>query len=364
MTTEDAAQKELESLHAQVATLTQLLSVQRAQYMEQAGRLEKVIDELKHRAAALAQSEDAQRRQSAILHWMLDNMADGLVVLDAEGTHLLSNRSADAIIGDLAMGLPRPAEPLAEGRARLLLADEVTPCPVESEPLLRALRGEEVREEELFIRRPSPAEGAFVSVNATPLLDESGIQGAVAVFRDITDRKRQQDKLETKQRELYDAERARNEALERLQESQADLIQRQQLALQELSTPILDLWENVLALPVIGVVDSSRSAQIMERLLSEIVARRSRYVIIDVTGVEVIDTQTASHFLRIARTVELLGARCVLTGMRPAVAQTVVQLNVDLKQVLTLRSLRQGLRYCVARMQEADRDARSEEPVT
>ena len=124
---------------------------------------------------------------------------------------------------------------------------------------------------------------------------------------------------------------------------------RKQLALQELSTPVLDVWSDVLALPIIGTVDSSRSAQIMERLLGEIVAKRSRWVIIDVTGVEIIDTQTASHFLRVAKAVELLGARCLLTGLRPAVAQTLVQLDVDLREVQTLRSLKHGLRHCIGR---------------
>jgi rsbT co-antagonist protein RsbR len=168
--------------------------------------------------------------------------------------------------------------------------------------------------------------------------------------------------MEAQRGEVLAAERAKNEALERLQQSQADLIRKQQLALQELSTPILDVWDDVLALPIIGTVDSSRSAQIMERLLSEIVAKRSRWVIIDVTGVEIIDTQTASHFLRVAKAVELLGARCLLTGLRPAVAQTLVQLNVDLREVRTLRNLKHGLRHCIDRRLLAGRDLGARSP--
>jgi rsbT co-antagonist protein RsbR len=116
---------------------------------------------------------------------------------------------------------------------------------------------------------------------------------------------------------------------------------------QELSTPILTLWEDVLALPVIGVVDSRRSAEMMERLLDEIVRSQSRFVIIDLTGVEVIDTSTADHFMKLVKAVGLIGARCVLTGIRPAVAQTLVDLDVNFGQLETLRNLKHGLRYCL-----------------
>jgi rsbT co-antagonist protein RsbR len=359
MAKEDATTTEIEALRAQVATLEQLLATHEEAELEHAARMERMIQELEERAVELSQSEAALRRQSAILHWMLDNMTDGLVVLDESGTHLLSNKAAERVTGDIPMGLPRERDPQASEAkdGKIYLADGETACSLESEPLLRALRGEEVRDLELLIHRPSEGVRMFVSVNATPLRDETGIRGAIGVFRDITERKRHEDEMEAQRGEVLAAERAKNEALERLQQSQAELIRKQQLALQELSTPILDVWDDVLALPIIGTVDSSRSAQIMERLLSEIVAKRSRWVIIDVTGVEIIDTQTASHFLRVAKAVELLGARCLLTGLRPAVAQTLVQLNVDLTEVRTLRNLKHGLRHCIDRRLLAGREA-------
>jgi rsbT co-antagonist protein RsbR len=107
------------------------------------------------------------------------------------------------------------------------------------------------------------------------------------------------------------------------------------------------LWEDVLALPVIGIVDSRRSAEMMERLLHEIVQKQSRFVIIDLSGVEVIDTSTADHFMKLVKAVGLIGAQCVLTGIRPAVAQTLVDLDVSFGQLETLRNLRHGLRYCL-----------------
>jgi hypothetical protein len=119
---------------------------------------------------------------------------------------------------------------------------------------------------------------------------DGSISGAVAVFRDTTEAKQLVEDLEVKNRDLSESEQAKTELVERLR-----------LAIDEVSTPILELWDDVLALPVIGVVDSRRSVQIMERLLDEIVHRQSRFVIIDLTGVEFIDTRTADCFTKLIR---------------------------------------------------------------
>jgi rsbT co-antagonist protein RsbR len=137
-----------------------------------------------------------------------------------------------------------------------------------------------------------------------------------------------------------------NETIRNLKD-QVDVIQRQAFAIQELSTPILQLWTDILALPVIGVVDSQRAAEIMDRLLGEIVARKSKYVILDLTGVEVVDTKTADHFIKLIQAARLVGTQCVVTGIRPAVAQTLVELGVDLTTITTLRDLQAGLHHCL-----------------
>jgi anti-anti-sigma factor len=139
---------------------------------------------------------------------------------------------------------------------------------------------------------------------------------------------------------------------------QLDTIEQQRRAIQELSTPILQLWEGILVLPVIGFVDSVRSQQMMERILEEIVERQARHVIIDVTGVAVMDTQTADYFTKIFNSVRLLGAHCLLTGIRPAVAQTLVHIGVQLDQVTTRRNLQQGLQECL-RLIDRERAARA-----
>ncbi len=147
-------------------------------------------------------------------------------------------------------------------------------------------------------------------------------------------------------------------------EKQIDTIRHQQETqaamehlVRQLQTPILELWDDVLCLPVIGMVDSRRSADMMETLLNEIVVRRSKYVILDITGVEIVDTRTADHFVKVMKSAELLGTRCIMTGIRPAVAQTLVELGVDLSSIRTLRNLQEGLRYCL-REAEVNRAAR------
>lgn len=138
--------------------------------------------------------------------------------------------------------------------------------------------------------------------------------------------------------------------IRRQQESQAAM----EHLVRQLQTPILEIWDDVLALPVIGMVDSRRSQEMMETLLVEIVNNRCKYVILDVTGVEIVDTRTADHFVKVMKSAELLGTRCIMTGIRPAVAQTLVELGVDLSSIRTLRNLQEGLRYCL-RESEAHR---------
>jgi len=140
--------------------------------------------------------------------------------------------------------------------------------------------------------------------------------------------------------------------IRRQQESQAAM----EHLVRQLQTPILEIWDDVLALPVIGMVDSRRSQEMMETLLVEIVNNRCKYVILDITGVEIVDTRTADHFVKVMKSAELLGTRCIMTGIRPAVAQTLVELGVDLSSIRTLRNLQEGLRYCL-RETEAQRTA-------
>jgi rsbT co-antagonist protein RsbR len=116
-------------------------------------------------------------------------------------------------------------------------------------------------------------------------------------------------------------------------------ILRQQQELLELSTPVVKLWEGVLALPLIGVLDSARTQVVMESLLQAIVDTGAEIAIIDITGVPTVDTLVAQHLLRTVAAARLMGADCIISGIRPQIAQTIVHLGVDLTNVTTKASL-------------------------
>jgi rsbT co-antagonist protein RsbR len=120
-------------------------------------------------------------------------------------------------------------------------------------------------------------------------------------------------------------------------------IEQQRSAIRSLSTPVIEVWRGVLCLPVVGVMDTQRSAEMTSALLTTIVEKGARYAIIDITGIEVMDTRTVDHFIRMAKAIRLLGAECALTGLNPHIAQTVVHMGLDLSDIVTHRSLRDAL---------------------
>jgi rsbT co-antagonist protein RsbR len=150
-------------------------------------------------------------------------------------------------------------------------------------------------------------------------------------------------------------EQQRSAEYQRELEEKLATIERQRAAIRELSTPIMEVWDGILCLPIVGVMDSSRSADMTDALLRAVVATKARCTIIDITGIEVMDTSTADHFIRMAKSVRLLGAECVLTGINPQIAQTVVHMGVDMAGVITHRSLRDALQYFVRRDRAAGR---------
>ncbi|MNS14941.1 RsbT co-antagonist protein RsbRA [compost metagenome] len=121
------------------------------------------------------------------------------------------------------------------------------------------------------------------------------------------------------------------------------IIKSQAQALTELSTPVIQVWEGIIALPLVGSIDSIRAKEIMEKLLEAVVAQEADVVIIDITGVPVVDTQVANRLMRTVEAVRLLGTSSIITGINPVIAQTLVQLGVDLSQLSTKSSLRAGL---------------------
>ncbi len=126
------------------------------------------------------------------------------------------------------------------------------------------------------------------------------------------------------------------EAFQKMRES---IISRQQQELLELSTPVVRLWDNILALPLIGTLDSARTQVVMQNLLDAIVQTRSDFAIIDITGVPTVDTLVAQHLLKTVAAARLMGADCLISGIRPQIAQTIIHLGVDLSAVTTKATL-------------------------
>ncbi|MDI1447600.1 STAS domain-containing protein [Polyangium sp. 6x1] len=164
----------------------------------------------------------------------------------------------------------------------------------------------------------------------SPIKDARGeVVAALGVTLDKSDSKRSMQELQNK----------------------LHLIDRQQEVIRNLETPIIEVWDHVITLPMVGIVDSARAARVMDDLLTAVSRQNARYAILDLTGVEIVDTATAAHILSLVSAIRLLGAEGIITGIRPTVAQTVVSLGLDLSRVTTCANLREGLRLCIRRMQ-------------
>src|SRR5262249_38792647 len=160
----------------------------------------------------------------------------------------------------------------------------------------------------------------YVSVIMTALRDAQGnLKGFGKLARDLT---------------------AQREAEERVRQQSRDIM--------EMATvPVVQVWEGILLVPLIGMLDSARTQQLMERLLLRLTESGSGVALLDITGVPTIDTQTAQHLIETIKAVRYIGAEVVLTGVRPVIAQTLVHLGVDLSNVTTRSSLREGLRVAL-----------------
>jgi anti-anti-sigma regulatory factor/PAS domain-containing protein len=193
--------------------------------------------------------------------------------------------------------------------------------------LVRALSGEESR----VMNTLAPGVN-FESWYMPMLAPDGSVEGVMGLGVDASERVKSEQDLREK----------------------LELIQRQSATIRALATPIIQVWDEVLCLPVIGTVDSARTADMMQGLLDAIVREQARYAIVDLTGVEVVDTSTADHLIQLFRAAKVLGVDGVLCGIRPAVAQTVVALGLELASVRTTRSLRDALKWCI-RMRAAAR---------
>jgi rsbT co-antagonist protein RsbR len=134
------------------------------------------------------------------------------------------------------------------------------------------------------------------------------------------------------------------------QKSREEVISRQQQEMLELSTPVVELWQGILALPLIGTLDSARTQIVMQNLLEAIVAKTASIAIIDITGVPTVDTLVAQHLLKTVAAARLMGAECIISGIRPQIAQTIIHLGVELGNVATKATLASALQMSLRKL--------------
>ncbi|MEE1927949.1 STAS domain-containing protein [Streptomyces sp. TRM 70351] len=143
-------------------------------------------------------------------------------------------------------------------------------------------------------------------------------------------------------------------------EGREEIIQRQSRELLEQSTPVVQIWRHVLAVPLIGTLDTSRTQVVMENLLQSIKDNEAQVAIIDITGVAMVDTAVAQHLMQTVSAVRLMGADCIISGVRPSIAQTIAQLGIDLSTILTRATLADAL---AAAMQQTEHTVRASNTV-
>jgi PAS domain S-box-containing protein len=245
----------------------------------------------------------------AFLAAIVESSDDAIYGKTLEGIILSWNHGAERMYGySVAEIVGRPVSVLVPPT-----------CPDEIPQILERLkRGERVDHFET-VRVRKNGETFDVSLNVSPVRDASGkIIGASTIARDITEQKKLREALTQRAKEILDV-----------------------------STPVLQVWEGVVVAPFIGTLDTQRAQQFMERLLDKIVETNSSVALLDVTGVPAIDTRTAQHLIETITSVRLLGAQAVLTGVRPAIAQTLAHLGINLADVVTRSSLAAGLRVAL-----------------
>ncbi|WP_437512032.1 PAS domain-containing protein [Sorangium sp. So ce1099] len=184
----------------------------------------------------------------------------------------------------------------------------------------------------------------------TPILRRSGEVQVACFSVDVTERQRAQEALERSARELQDMAAAARREADKKSALAAELdrrlavIQAQQQQIQALSAPILEVADGIVGVPLIGAMDEERTATLTERLLDIIATRQVRSVVLDLSALELIDTRTADRLISIVRAIGLLGARAAVTGIQPAVAQTMTSLGIDLSSIVTTRTPKDAIR--------------------
>lgn len=294
-----------------------------------------------HDITQQVRTERAHRETESLLGAIFETADVGLCLYDQRGRFVNVNRGYCELFGY------RPEELVGRHYSKVLPAEEHEHAQRLFE---RFMSGQNQTSEPT---PPAEARGRrkdgatlYVAISTRLLIREDGRRFQVCSVIDITDRKEHARELEER------ASHARAEADQKTRllgelDTKLELIQHQHQQILDLSAPILDLWEGVLILPVIGTFTAERAATVAERLLAAVVQRRARFVLVDLTSAGDLESSSAEYIVRMTRAVRLLGSRTLLTGLSPTAARTLSERGLDLAGVRTLRSLAEGLRACL-----------------
>jgi rsbT co-antagonist protein RsbR len=253
-----------------------------------------------------------QERELRIFFALAENAPDCIAQVNLEGTITYANPAFQRITG---------YGPAMIGMHTAQFHDDP---PERLQEIARQVAEQDLWQGEMVYRRKDGSSFLAHSSSFTVRDSDGSLLTIAGIARDLTEQHR------------VEAERM---AL------QEQMIEVQRAALRELSTPLIPLADEVVAMPLIGSIDSGRAQQIIETLLEGVAEHQAEVVILDITGVQMVDTQVASALMRAAQAVKLLGARVVLTGIRPEVAQTLVGMGADLGDIVTLSNLQSGIAY-------------------
>ena len=250
--------------------------------------------------------------EGELLQLLVDNVTDcAITMLDPKGNIVTWSSSAERLKGWKA------AEIIGQHFSRFYPAEDIAQGKTENELRVAA---EEGRFEDEGWRVRKDGSRFWASVVLTCLRSTGGeIRGFGKVTRDLSDRRAAEEKIRRQNQEI----------------------------LEMAAVPVVQVWDGIVLVPLIGTLDSQRTQQLMERVLNRVTETNSPVALIDITGVPSVDSQTAQHLIETTAAVRLLGAEVILTGVRPVIAQTLVHLGIDLSNVTTRSSLGAGLRMAL-----------------